>query len=90
LREIKVKVPELIGALRQIAPVTTTTISGVPQVVMQRVEQNLTRLQQRRLIKYTYGVMGIGFGLTSGGAFGPLEILIEQIVADALKRTEFD
>jgi hypothetical protein len=90
LREIKAKVPELIGTFRQLVPRTMTTIEHVPQVVIQRVESSLHRLQQRKLIKYSYGVQGIGFGATSGGAFGPLTISLEEIVGIALKRSEFE
>jgi hypothetical protein len=89
LRAIRSKVPDLLGAMRQLAPATPTTIKNVPQVLIQRVEENLHRLQQRRLIQYTYGVDGIGFGPNSGGAFGSLTIAVEPIISEAIKRSEF-
>lgn len=91
LRVIHSTDPNVLDAFRKIVVGQPTTIEGVPESLVRKIEAQLNQLQGRGLLNWTYSVIGLAFAGPGGGGgnFGNLVATITPPLKPFLGEKEF-
>jgi hypothetical protein len=89
LMSIKNNSPELLKIMTGLSANITNTIDGYPEQEFISIKSNLTSLEAKSHLKFSYGVSGIGFstpGGSGGGNFGTLTLALTARTIEICKR----
>ena len=92
LRQIHSSEPGIIPALRTLHVGQPVYLKDVMESVVRKIEPGLVQLQNRGLLSWNFGVVGLGFagpGGVGGGNFGNLSMTISPALAAHFQRAEF-